>query len=62
MLSAVEAGTLPRDRLESYRKLVAEAGALRRRTDPRARAEAVSDFKAIMKSLRNDPQYRHKRG
>ena len=58
VLGAAADGTLPRERLESWRKLRAEAAAERRRTDPVARAEAVSEYRSIMKSLRHHPKYR----
>ena len=58
VLAAVESGTLPRERLESYRKLQAEAAYQARKTDPVARAEAVSEFKSIMKSMKHHPKYR----
>ncbi len=58
VLEAVADGSLPADRLASWRKLRAEAAAELRRTDPQARAEAVSEWKSIMKSLRHHPKYR----
>lgn len=58
VLAAVAEGTVPEERLVSWRKLRAEAAAEVRRTDPLARAEAVSDYKAIMKSFRHHPKYR----
>ena len=58
VLDALNAGALDAGRLESYRKLQAEAAAQVRRTDPRARQAALSEFKAAMKSLRHHPKYR----
>jgi len=58
VLQAIEDGRLDADRLESYRKLQAEAAHEMRKSDPRARAEAVSEHKAAMKSLKHHPKYR----
>jgi len=55
---AVASGKLDPARLESLRKLRAEAAHQRRKTDPRARAAARSEFKTAMKSLKRDhPKY-----
>jgi ribosome biogenesis GTPase len=58
VLRAVERGELDRDRLESWRKLQAEAAYQARKNDPLAQAEAVSEYRSIMKSLRHHPKYR----
>ncbi len=57
MLAAVESGTLLPERLESYRKLEAEAAYQLRRTDPVAANEAIAALKAAMKSLKHHPKY-----
>ena len=56
--AAVEAGELPAERLESYRKLQAEAEHARLRSDPRARKAAISEHKTALKTMR----FHHKRG
>ncbi|MGE0556461.1 MAG: ribosome small subunit-dependent GTPase A, partial [Gemmatimonadales bacterium] len=57
--AAVEEGRLDPARLESLLKLKAEADYQKRKTDPLARAAALSEFKAIMGSLRrHHPKYR----
>jgi ribosome biogenesis GTPase len=61
VLAAVDAGTLDAARLGSFRKLQAEADYERRRSDPRARAEALSDHKSSLKTLKYHPKYK-KRG
>jgi ribosome biogenesis GTPase len=58
VLDAVADGSLEPERLASWRKLRAEAEAERRRTDPQARSEAVSEYKSIMKSMKHHPKYR----
>ena len=45
MLAAIEDGTLPHRRLESYRKLLRENTRLAARTDARLRAEQKQRFK-----------------
>jgi ribosome biogenesis GTPase len=60
--AAVAEGRLAPERLASYRKLQAEAAHERRRTDPRARAEHVSDWKTAMKTLKHHPKYRRPDG
>lgn len=57
VMSAVEEGRLARERLDSFRKLQAEAAHERRRTDPRARAEHVSEWKSAMRTLRFHPKH-----
>ena len=60
VLRAAEHGELPAERLESYRKLEAEAAYERRKADPRAMAEEVADFKTAMKTLKYHPKHRHR--
>jgi len=56
--AAVADGRLDPARLESLHKLKAEADYQRRKTDPLARAAALSEYKAIMGSLkRHHPKY-----
>jgi ribosome biogenesis GTPase len=56
---ALQAGRLDAGRLRSFRKLRAEAAYQQRKTDPLARAAAVSEFKAAMKTLkRHHPKYK----
>lgn len=49
---AVEAGTLPAERLESYHKLRREAEVAAMKTDARLRAEEVRKWKIIYKSVK----------
>lgn len=59
VLEAVAIGELPTERLESYRKLRAEAEYQRRKADPRAMAEQVAEHKTAMKTLKQvHPKYR----
>lgn len=58
--SAVTEGELASDRLESYRKLQAEAAHDRRRRDPRARAEHVAEWKTSMKTLKYHPKHQRR--
>ena len=53
VLAAVEHGSLPQERLDSYRKLLAEAAFERRKVDPVARAAYVADFKTAMKTMKH---------
>jgi len=55
---ALESGTLDPERLNSFRKLRAEAAYEQRKTDPRARAAAVSEWKTAMKTLKHHPKYK----
>ena len=55
---ALEAGTLDPDRLGSFQKLRAEAAYEMRRTNPRARAAAVSEWKTAVKTLKHHPKYK----
>ena len=57
---ALEAGTLDPERLGSFQKLRAEAAYETRKTDPRARAAAVSEWKTAMKTLKQHPKYRNR--
>lgn len=57
VLIAVEAGSLAADRLESFRKLEAEAAWERRRADPRAMAESLAEHKTALKTLKYHPKY-----
>lgn len=52
VLDAVEAGELPAERLQSYRKLRAEADYARQKSDHRARKAAVSEHKTALKTMR----------
>lgn len=58
--AAVAEGRLVPERLASYRKLQAEAAHERRRTDPRARAEHVSEWKTAMKTLKYHPKHQRR--
>jgi len=60
VLAAVEEGRLAADRLASYRKLQAEAAYERRRTDPRAQAEHVAEWKTAMRTLRYHPKHQQR--
>ena len=55
---ALESGDLDPERLSSFKKLSAEAAYETRKTDPRARAAAVSEFKTAMKTLKHHPKYK----
>jgi ribosome biogenesis GTPase len=57
VLLAVEEGTLAADRLASFRKLEAAAEYERRKSDPRAMAEAVAEYKTAMKTLKYHPKH-----
>jgi ribosome biogenesis GTPase len=58
VLAAVDSGAVSRARLDSYRKLQAEAEYQRRKSDPRAKSEALAEVKSITKSLRHHPKIR----
>ena len=58
VLAAVEAGTLDPARLGSFRKLQAEAAYEQRKSDPRARAAALSDRKSALKTVKYHPKYK----
>jgi ribosome biogenesis GTPase len=58
VLEAVESGDLDPERLNSFRKLRAEAAYEVRKTDPRARAAAEAEWKTAMKTLKYHPKYK----
>jgi len=58
---AIEAGDLDPERLSSFMKLRAEAAYETRKTDPRARAAAVSEWKTAMKTMKHHPKYKDRR-
>lgn len=58
VLVAVATGDLDSDRLESFRKLRAEAAYAARKADPRARAAAVSEHKTALKTLKHHHKFR----
>lgn len=60
--AAAENGTLPADRLESFRKLQAEAAYERRRVDPQARKAALSEHKTALKTMRHHLKRRRQDG
>jgi ribosome biogenesis GTPase len=55
---ALESGDLDPERLSSFTKLRAEAAYEMRKTDPRARAAAVSEWKTAMKTLKYHPKHK----
>ena len=55
VLAAIEAGELPRRRLDSYRKLLREARWMASREDHRLRAERAREWKLIHKEMRRSP-------
>lgn len=58
VLAAVEAGELDPARLRSFRKIQAEAAYEERRTDPRARAAALSDRKTALKTMKYHQKFK----
>lgn len=52
VMAAVESGILDPERLDSFRKLRAEAAYLERRDDPEAQAAAVAKHKTALKTLK----------
>jgi ribosome biogenesis GTPase len=54
--AAVESGTLDAERLQSWRKLQRELRRLAIRQDARARAEELTRWKQITKSMRHHPK------
>jgi ribosome biogenesis GTPase len=58
VLAAVDAGTLDAARLESFRKLQAEAAYEQRKNDPRAKAAALSERKSALKTVKYHPKYK----
>ena len=61
VLDAVHQGTLDAARLASFRKLQAEAAHELRRTDPLARAAALSDWKTAKKTMKHHPKHKGRR-
>ena len=59
VLAAAAEGHLDMARLESYRKLEAEAAHAERKADPLANASAVARHKTALKTLKYHPKYRH---
>ena len=57
VLAAVEAGEIPEERLESYRKLLREAQVVAAKTDHRLRAEETRKWKTISKAVKE--YYKH---
>jgi ribosome biogenesis GTPase / thiamine phosphate phosphatase len=58
VVAAAASGDLEPSRLESFRKLTAEAAYALRRVDPEARASAVAKHKTALKTLKYHPKYR----
>jgi len=58
VLEAVADGRVDAARLESFRKLRAEAASQARRSDPRLRKQAVSEHKTALKTLKHHPKYK----
>ena len=56
VLEAVDEGSVSQARLDSYRKLEAEAEYQRRKSDPRAKSEALAELRSIMRHHRRDPK------
>jgi len=61
VLEALESGRLDPERLKSFMKLRAEAAYETRKTDPRARKAAVSEWKTAMKTMKDHPKYKDRR-
>lgn len=61
VLEAIDKGVLDPGRLASFRKLQAEAAHELRKTDPLARAAALSDWKTAMKTMKHHPKYKGRR-
>jgi ribosome biogenesis GTPase len=57
VLAAISQGRLERERLESFRKLEAEAAHRQRKADPRAAAEANAAVRSTMKAWRDHPKH-----
>ena len=57
VLDAVVQGNLDSGRLASFRKLQAEAAHEARKADPRARAAALSEWKAAINTLKHHPKH-----
>jgi ribosome biogenesis GTPase len=58
VVAAVASGVLDANRLQSFRKLRAEAAYAERRADPLARASAVAKHKTALKTMKYHPKYR----
>lgn len=58
VLAALESGELAAERMESYRKLVAEARSAAIRADARLASEERKRWAAIYRSLKDHPKYR----
>lgn len=56
---AVESGALSEERFASFQKLQAELAFERRKADPHFRAAAISEFKAISKSMKYHSKYKN---
>ena len=61
VVGAVEEGRLDPGRLASFRKLQAEVAYEERRADPRARAAALSEWKAAINTMKHHPKHRKRR-
>lgn len=61
VIDAIDNGRLDQGRLQSFRKLQAEAAHELRKADPLARAAALSDWKTALKTLKHHPKYRDRR-
>jgi ribosome biogenesis GTPase / thiamine phosphate phosphatase len=58
VLAAVDAGTLPAERLESYHKLHRELAAAEARREPRARARANRQVRTVMRAYNTEQKRR----
>ncbi|MFC1660110.1 ribosome small subunit-dependent GTPase A [Gemmatimonadota bacterium] len=58
---AIDQGELDPGRLDSFRKLQAEAAYELRKVDPRARAAALSDRKAALRTMKHHPKHEDRR-
>lgn len=58
VLLAIDEGGLDQGRLDSFRKLQAEAAHELRKTDPLARAAALSDWKTTLKTVKYHPKHK----
>jgi ribosome biogenesis GTPase len=61
VLEAAQSGRLDPERLAGFRKLQAEAAYQLRKTDPRAKNEAIAEYKSIMKSMKHHPKYQSRK-
>ena len=62
VLEAIDGGSLDPGRLASFRKLQAEVAYEVRKTDPLARAAALSDWKTAMKTVKHHPKHKARSG